>query len=119
MFYEKKEEFRGQIIDRVFNYQFINVRLENLEEHFDSYCVLIDKLKTSFKIDLLDADTGVDKVLAHLTFKKFPQNVKNVLMQICDNHYPTFNELIVKLPVAVERISKSKGADIDIVSTMD
>ena len=51
-----------------------------------------------------------------------PQNVKNVLMQICESHFPTFQELIVKLTVAIDRISKSKCAgaeDIDIVSTMD
>ena len=79
-----------------------------MEEHFNSYVVLIDKLKTSHKIDLLNVDTGVYTVLAHLTFKKFPQNIKNVLMQICESHFPTFQELIVKLPVAIERISKSK-----------
>ena len=50
----------------------INVKLDMMEEHFNSYCVLIDKLKTSYQIDLLDADSGVDTVLAHLTFKKFP-----------------------------------------------
>ena len=66
-----------------------------MEEHFNSYCVLIDKLKTSYQIDLLDADTGVGKVLAHLTFKNFPQNVENVLMHICESHFPTIPALIV------------------------
>ena len=91
-----------------------------MEEHFNSYVVLIDKLKTSHKIDLLNDATGVDTVLAHLTFKKFPQNVKNVLMQICETHYPTFQELIDKLPVAIERISKSEctGAEEVICSNV-
>ena len=74
--YNKKEEFRSLLIDRIFNYQFINVKLDMMEEHFNSYCILIDKLKTSHKIDLLNVDTGVDTVLAHLTFKKFPQKYK-------------------------------------------
>ena len=86
-----------------------------MEDHFNSYFVLIDKLKNNHKIDLLNDASGVDTVLAHLTFKKFPQNVKNVLMQICDSHYPTFQKLIDKLPTAIERISKSKCTGVDEV----
>ena len=74
--YNKKEEFRSQLIDRIFNYQFINVKLDMMEENFNSYCILIDKLKTSHQIDLLNVNTGVDIVLAHLIIKKFPQNIK-------------------------------------------
>ena len=80
-----------------------------MEEYFNSYIVLIDKLKTTHGIDLLNKDSGVDTVLAHLTFKKFPQIIKNVIMQIGNNHYPTFDELIKHLPTAIERIQKTKG----------
>ena len=47
-----------------------------MEEHFNSYVVVIDKIKTNHKIDLLNNDLGLDTVLVHLTFKKFPQNLK-------------------------------------------
>merc|ERR1712240_433898 len=70
--YNKKDEYRSLIIEKIFNYQFSNIKVEQLEEHFNSYIVLID---------LLNKDSGVDTVLAHLTLKKFPQIIKNVMMQ--------------------------------------
>ena len=65
--YNKREEYRSHVIDKIFNYQFLNVKLEQLEEHFNSYVVLIDKLKTNHKIDLLNDASGIDTVLTHLT----------------------------------------------------
>ena len=54
--------------------------------------------------------------MAHLTFKKFPQTLKNVLLTLCTTHYPTFKELIKFIPKAVDRINKSSGDGIDTLN---
>ena len=117
--YYKKDEYRSLIIEKIFNYQFSNIKVEHLEEQFNSFIVLIDKLKTTHGIDLLNKESGFDTVLAHLTFKKFPQIIKNVIMQIGNNHYPTFDELTKHLPTAIERIQKSKGIGGEEVTSIN
>ena len=110
--YKKPDECKGLIIDKIFGFQF-NMSMDKLDEAFNNYCLLIDKLLTSHKIDLLHEEAGVDDVLAHLTFKRLPQTVKNVLLTLCATHYPTFDELKKFIPIAVDRINKtnSEGAD--------
>ena len=111
--YKKPDECKGLIIDKIFGFQF-NMSMDKLDEAFNNYCLLIDKLLTSHDIDLLHEDAGLDSVLAHLTFKKLPQTLKNVLLTLCATHYPTFEELRKFIPIAVDRINKtnSEGADI-------
>ena len=50
--------------------------------------------------------------MAHLTFKKLPQALRNVLLILCSTHYPTFNELKHFIPKAIERINKT-GEEAD------
>ena len=84
--YKKPEECKGLIIDKIFGFQF-NMSIDKLDEAFNNYCLLIDKLLTSHNIDLLHEDAGLDSVLAHLTFKRLPQRVRNVLLTLCKTHY--------------------------------
>ena len=90
--YLKKDECRGLLIDKIFNYQF-NVTVDKFDETFNNYIILIEKLKSAHGIDLLTSNEGIDSVMAHLTFKKFPQNIKNVMLTLSSTHYPTFSEL--------------------------
>ena len=113
--YKKPEECLAQLVDKIFGFQF-NINIEKFDETFNNYSLLIDKLKTSHNIDLLDNDSGVHKIIAHLTFKKFPQQVKNVLLQLCSTHYPTFNELKLHIPTAVDRIKKQRMTIYQIVA---
>ena len=113
--YAKKEECRGLLIDKIFGFQF-NMSMDRIEEAFNNYCLLIDKLLTSHDIDLLGDDSGVDCVLAHLTFKKFPQTLKNVLLTLCSTHYPTFEELKKLIPKAVDRINKTNSEGTDVLN---
>ena len=78
--------------------------------------MLIEKLKSSYNINLLDELAGTDTVLAHLTFKKLPQSLKNVLLELCSTHYPTFSELKQFIPKAIERIQRSKPEVSDSLS---
>ena len=57
--YKKTEECKGLIIDKIFRYQF-NMSIDKLDESFNNYVLLIDKLITSHKIDLLHKDAGLD-----------------------------------------------------------
>ena len=82
--------------------------VDKMDETFNNFCLLVDKLNKSYNIDLLNEGTGVDQYLAHLTFKKLPINLKNVLLMLCDSHYPTFIELKTKIPIAVDRIRKTE-----------
>ena len=104
--YLKPEECRGSIIDKIFSYQFNN-SLDKMEESFNNYCLIIDKLKTAHNIDLLESGRGFDTILAHLTFKRLPQSLKNKLLDLCSTHYPTFEELVKFIPTACDRILKS------------
>ena len=104
---KKPDECLAQLVDKIFGFQF-NTNIDKFDETFNNYSLLIDKLKTSHNIDLLDNDTGVHKVIAHITFKKFPQQIKNILLQLCSTHYPTFNELKQHIPTAVDRIKKNR-----------
>ena len=79
--YFKKEECRGLLIDKVFGFQF-NVLMDKFDETFNNYILLIEKLSSSHRIDLLSSDEGIDCVMAHLTFKKFPQTIKNVILTL-------------------------------------
>ena len=113
--YKKKDECRGLLIDKIFGFQF-NMSMDKLDEAFNNYCLLIDKLLTSHGIDLLHDAAGVDSVLAHLTFKKFPQTLKNVLLTLCSTHYPAFEELKQFIPTAVDRINKSNSEGTDVLN---
>ena len=87
--YKKPDECKALLIDKVFSFQF-NMNIDRLDESFNNYCLLIEKLKTSHGIDLLNDVAGSDTVMAHLAFKKLPQTLKNVLLILCSTHYPTF-----------------------------
>ena len=113
--YKKPDECKALLIDKIFSFQF-NKDIDRLDECFNNYCLLIDKLKTSHSIDLLNEVTGVDTVMAHLTFKKLPQTLKNVLSILSSTHYPTFKELKQFIPKAIERIQKSKSEEADSLS---
>ena len=113
--YAKKEECRGLLIDKIFSFQF-NMPMDKFDEAFNNYCILIEKLLTSHDINLLDEETGVDSVMAHITFKKFPQTLKNVLLTLCTTHYPTFSELKQFIPKAVDRINKSNSDSTDVLT---
>ena len=90
--YKKPDECKALLIDKIFAFQF-NMSIDRLDEYFNNYCLLIEKLKSSYNINLLDELAGTDTVLAHLTFKKLLQSLKNVLLELCSTHYPTFSEL--------------------------
>ena len=106
--YLKPEECRRVIIDKIFDFQF-SMATEKIEENFNNYCLMIGKLKTAYGIDLVNEEAGVDKALAHLTFKKFPQIMRNELLRLCSTHYPTFKELVKFIPIAIDRIHKSNS----------
>ena len=113
--YKKPDECKALLIDKIYSFQF-NMNIDRLDESFNNYCLLIDKLKTSHGIDLLNEVTRADTVMAHLTFKKLPQTLKNVLLILCSTHYPTFKELKQFIPKAIERIQKSKSDEADSLS---
>ena len=106
--YLKPEECKGLLIDKINNFQF-NVNIDKMDENFNNFCLLIDKLNKSYNIDLLNVGAGVDQYLAHLTFKKLPINLRNILLMLCDSHYPTFVELKNKIPIAIDRIRKTEN----------
>ena len=113
--YKKPDECKALLIDKIFAFQF-NMSIDRLDEYFNNYCLLIEKLKSSYNINLLDELAGTDTVLAHLTFKKLPQSLKNVLLELCSTHYPTFSELKKFIPKAIERIQRSKPEVSDSLS---
>ena len=90
--------------------------IDRLDESFNNYCLLIEKLKSSYGIDLLNDVAGSDTVMAHLTFKKLPQTLKNVLLILASTHYPTFRELKELIPKAIDRIQKTKSEVSDSLS---
>ena len=90
--------------------------IDKLDEAFNNYCLLIDKLLTSYDIDLLHAEAGLDQVLAHLTFKRLPQSVRNVLLTLCETHFPTFDESKKYIPFAVDRIHETNSDEADSLS---
>ena len=55
--YKKKEECMAQLVDKIFGFHF-NVNIDKLDEIFNNYCLLIDKLLTSHDIDLLHDEAG-------------------------------------------------------------
>ena len=71
---------------------------------------------SSHRIDLLNSDEGIDCVMAHLTFKKFPQSIKNVILTLSSTHYPTFIELKELVPKAVDRIIKTNSNSTEVFS---
>ena len=48
--YKKPDECKALLIDKIFSFQF-NMNIDRLDESFNNYCLLIDKLKTSHGID--------------------------------------------------------------------
>ena len=82
--YKKPDECKGLLIDKIFSFQF-NMSMDRLDEAFNNYCLLIDKLRTSHGIDLLDDVTGSDTVMAHLTFKKITANPEECTIDIMFN----------------------------------
>ena len=96
-------------------YQF-NVTVDKFDETFNNYIILIEKLKSAHEIDLLSSNEGTDSVMAHLTFKKFPQNIKNVMLTLSSTHYPTFSELKTFVPKTVERLIKTGSNSTDSLS---
>ena len=52
LYIKKPDECKGLIIDKIFGFQF-NMSMDKLDEAFNNYCLLIDKLFTSHDIDLL------------------------------------------------------------------
>ena len=113
--YAKKEECRGILIDKIYNYQF-NMSVEKIDEAFSNFCILVEKLLTSHGINILDEEAGCDIVLAHLIFKKLPQSLRNVLLNLTSTHYPTFKELKDLIPKAVDRLSKYGGENTDVLN---
>ena len=77
---------------------------------------MIEKFKSTHEIDLLSSNEGTDSVMAHLTFKKFPQNIKNVMLTLSSTHYPTFSELKTFVPKTVERLIKTGSNSTDSLS---
>ena len=113
--YAKKEECRGILIDKIFSFQF-NMSADKIDECFSNYCILIEKLLTSHNIDLLNEEAGMDTVLSHLTFKKLPQSLRNVILNLSTTHYPTFAELKVLIPKAVDRLRLQSGENNDVLN---
>ena len=110
--YKKPQECLALLVDKIFTYQF-TTSIDKFDENFNNYNILIDKLKTNYSIDLLDNDSGVHRVISHLTFKKFPNSIKNIMLQLCSTHYPTYEELKKYVPIAVDRIKKFQNSEND------
>ena len=92
--------------------------IDKIDEAFSNYCILVEKLLTSHDIDLLHEEAGSNIVLAHLTFKKLPQALRNVLLNLASTHYPTFQELKDLIPKAVDRLRLSNygGETTDVLN---
>ena len=88
--------------------------VDRLSESFNSYDIAVKKLKNKYGIDLLNEYSGVNQVLAHITFNKFSSSVQNMMYTLTPTHYPTYEDIIEFLPTAIKRLKKlnENGGDL-------